>query len=247
MNTVYFSRRILFSGVFAVLFFALAYQTVHASSYLGNSLIGWLAANALVMSIAYSINFPWIFGKTEQGNLKWLPALFMSPFLIVIRVVWAFQNMLIRCPCYSEVAPDLFVGRICEFETLPDGVTLFIDLTAEFPTPRSIRTKLPRLCLPTLDACAPAWKECRQIFDSIEKHQGRIYVCCANGQGRSITFVAALLGRLGICRSAIEAVRLIQLSRPTAKPNQDQMSFLEQAFQSMNSDSADRWPEASAP
>lgn len=229
MNGTYISRRIYF----AVLFVVLAHQAVRTGSNWNTLIIGWFAANAMAMSLAYFMNCPWVFGKTEQGHLRWIPALLMAPFLFVIRVVWTLQNMFVRSARYNKVAPDLFVGRICGYESLPDGITIFVDLTAEFPTPRSIRTKLPTVCLPTLDACNPDWDKCRHAFELIEKGQRRVYVCCANGHGRSITFVAAWLGRSGICHSAIEAVKLIQASRPSAKPNQDQMSFLNQAFQFM--------------
>ncbi len=234
MKGRFISRRILFAVVFAALSAALAFQANPASSSLLRLMIGWFTANAIAVSFAYFTNSSWIFGKTEQGKLRWIPAVLMTPLLSFFRFVWTLQNVIVRSPLYSEVTPDLFVGRICNYESLPDGITMFVDLTAEFPTPCSVRERLPTICIPTLDGCILDWESCRRAYESLLKRQQRIYVCCANGHGRSVTFAAAWLGYSGICHSATEAINLIRTHRPQASPNRDQMNFLEQVFQLMN-------------
>ena len=125
-------------------------------------------------------------------------------------------------------------GCSCNYESLPDGITIFVDLTDEFPTPRSFREQLPTICIPTLDGSIPDWETCRLAFELLSKRRQKVYACCANGHGRSVTFAAAWLGYSGICDSATEAINLIRTHRPHASPNREQRNFLEQVFHSMN-------------
>jgi protein-tyrosine phosphatase len=195
----------------------------------------WIAANALTISWAYFTSSPGVYGKKQDGSLQWPVALWMASWLLFGRVIWHLQNIVSRTPLYSEIVPDLFVGRLCGYQSLPRDVSVVVDLTAEFPTPRSMRENVLTICLPTLDGCPPDWKKCQQVFELISNQPGRIYVCCANGHGRSVTFVAAWLGLQGKCHSAPDAVKLIQTVRPSAAPNRDQISFLNNVFQTMNS------------
>jgi protein-tyrosine phosphatase len=126
------------------------------------------------------------------------------------------------------------VGRICSFRSLPDHIDLFIDMTAEFPTPRSIRESVEFVCLPTVDGCPPTLEDVGKGFAAIGTEPRRIYICCANGCGRSVTFTAALLGHRGVCHSCTEAVAFIKSSRSVAAPNADQWSFLDEFYKSLN-------------
>ena len=169
--------------------------------------------------------------RKEDGSIRWPVAFWMAPWLLFVRMVWHLHNIVSRTPLYSEIVPDLFVGRLCEYQSLPGDVSVVVDLTAEFPTPRSLRSKVLTICLPTLDGCPPDSKKCQQAFELIDNQSGRIYVCCANGHGRSVTFAAAWLGLQGKCLSAADSVKLIQAARPSAAPNRDQLSFLNNVFQ----------------
>ena len=234
MRGVSHHRRTSFAVVFATLSVAIAFIAFGADSPIWQAVVGWLATNAMILSIAYFMNWPGVYGKSEVGSLRWPVVLLMAPTLLFIRTVWQLQNIFFRTPLYNEIAPDLFVGRLCGYDSLPKGVTVVVDLTAEFHTPLSLQARVQTSRLPTLDGCPPDWKKCQQVFELIGTNHHRIYVCCANGHGRSVTFMAAWLGQQGKCHSAIEAVKLIQAARPTAAPNSDQMSFLVQVFQTMN-------------
>ena len=194
MNGVSHHRRTSFAVVFAALFVAIAFTAVRADSTIWKSVLGWIAAGTLLLSIAYFINWPGVFGKSEVGSLRWPIVMLMAPMLLFVRIVWQLQNIAIRTPLYNEIVPDLFVGRLCNYESL---------------------------------------QKCQQAFALIGNNHHRIYACCANGHGRSVTFMAAWLGYQRKCNSAIEAVRLIQAARPTAAPNSDQMSFLTQVFHTL--------------
>jgi protein-tyrosine phosphatase len=226
-------RRTTVAVVFAALAVAIAFTASRADANPGQAVSGWIAANVLALSIAYFRNWPGVFGKSEAGPLRWPLVLLMAPVLLFIRVVWQLQNLVFRTPLCNEIAPDLFVGRLCGYESLPKGVSVVVDLTAEFRTPHSLLKNVRTIRLPTLDGCPPDWAKCQQVFELLQNEPHRIYVCCANGHGRSVTLMAAWLGQLGMCHSAAEAVRIIQAARPTAAPNFDQMSFLTHVFQIM--------------
>lgn len=229
-------RRLQIAIIFGILSLLIAYRALESESIATAVCLGWLGANLMALSLAYFMNSPTVFGKTNLGTLHLVVALLMAPLLLVIRLVWILQNAILRPPLYHEIIPNLFVGRLCGYRSLPPDVTLMIDLTAEFPTPRSIRKSIPFFCVPTLDGCPPSKSRVQECVKLIGNDQQRVYVCCANGYGRSVTFMAALLGQLGRCRSAEEAVTLIQASRRDASPSRDQMAILRDLFQSIHQD-----------
>ncbi|SFH85588.1 dual specificity protein phosphatase family protein [Planctomicrobium piriforme] len=231
MKRKFISHRVMFALVFGLLAIVLAVRACRTQSILATVILAWVSANAFVLSLAYLGNWKKVFGKAEKGNLFWLAALFMSPMLAVIHSTWKLQNLFLSGPASNQVTINLFLGRRCEFKELPSGIGAFVDLTAEFATPASIRKKLPVYCIPTLDGCAPAWNACEKVFNQLHNRDLRIYVCCANGYGRSVTFLAAWLCERGVCRSPQEAIELIQSVRPQASPNRDQINSLILWFQ----------------
>ena len=58
MNGVSHHRRTSFAVVFAALFVAIAFTAVRADSTIWKSVLGWIAAGTLLLSIAYFINWP---------------------------------------------------------------------------------------------------------------------------------------------------------------------------------------------
>ena len=108
MTEVTKGRRFAFVTVFTVLGIALAVEAARARSKTGNFIFGWFALNAMTLSVAYLLNWPGVFEKTQQGRFRWASLLLMAPFLLVIRVVWKLQNTFIRSPLYNEVVPGLF-------------------------------------------------------------------------------------------------------------------------------------------
>jgi hypothetical protein len=155
----------------------------------------------------------------------------MAPYLLMAAVVWRVQNLFTDRCAWTEVAPGLSVGRRCSFHQLPPMTSAVIDVTAEFPTPRSLRAVGRGLAVPTLDGCAPTWEQCRKITSFVDEAPAAVYyIFCANGSGRSVTYVAALLGHRQLARSSGDAIALIQKKRSVAAPNVDQRQFLEKAF-----------------
>lgn len=219
-------RRIMFAVVFVLLGLVLCYTGLQSKFIFVCLFLLWAGSNFLVVSLAYFFNWRRVFGKTDQGTLHWPAVLFMAPFLTLTSLTWRLQNLVSPSPIYGEVAPHLYVGRRCQWKELPDGVTLVIDLTAEFATPRSIRESVQTICIPTLDGCCPDWSQCEQAFTALKSNEGGVYICCANGCGRSVTFTAAWMFRKGRCLNGDEAIQLIRMVRPNASPNRDQLDSL---------------------
>lgn len=224
-------RRISFGFVFVILCFTWAFAAVRADSTIGAFGFGWISLNALLLSFAYFINWPGVFGKGDVGAPRWFLVLLMSPALLFTQVAWQLQNIISRTPIFNEVAPGLYVGRRCAQSSLPSGVIVVVDLTAEFLVPLSLAPGIRNILLPTLDGCPPSQRICLKVLEEISTNYPQVYVCCANGHGRSVTFMAALLGQIGKCHTSSEALRMIQSARPTASPNSDQVSFLDEFFQ----------------
>ena len=221
-------RRIMFVVVFALLGMALCNAAIQAKTNVHFLLLSWAVSNLLIVSLAYLFDWRRVFGKTDQGSLLWPAALFMAPFLTFTHLTWWAQNFFSSSPIYGSVTSHLFVGRRCKFEDLPNGVTLVIDLTSEFATPHSVPDSVQTICVPTLDGCCPVWSQCGQAFETLKNNHGGVYICCANGCGRSVTFMAAWMLQTGQCGDVDEAIQMIRKGRPQANPNPDQLSSLQQ-------------------
>ena len=221
--------RYLFAVVFAGLGAVLLWKSVTSEHLAGTLIFGWLSLDLLLVSIAYLRQNARVFGKTDDGTMRLLPAIVMAPFLFFTWLVWWLQNLFSKEPIWNEVMPGLFVGRRCSFDCLPPNATTIIDLTAEFPTPRKIRRHTKVMCVPTLDGCSPDRADCLRLFDVLnENDDAVVYVHCANGHARSVTFVAGLLTNKGITNTPDAALQKLKQCRPRASPNADQRRFLQE-------------------
>lgn len=224
------SRRIKYGIVFTLLGIVLLGLALD-QGLVAMILLAWSGVCLVVLGQAYFWNYPAIFGKQQDGTLRWPEQLLMMPYLILAAATWWVQNLFTdKCP-WSGVAPNLYVGRRCSLQELPPSTSGVIDVTAEFPTPRTLRQRSRLLVVPTLDGSAPSWSQCQQVVDFVSADPtGVYYVHCANGAGRSVTYVAILLGLKGLTASASEAIDSIRKARRVASPNTDQQRFIEEAF-----------------
>lgn len=219
--------RSLFAVVFAGLGAVLLWKSLTNEHLAGRLIFAWISLDLLLVSIAYRRQNARVFGKTDDGTMRPLPAIVMAPFLFFTWLVWRLQNLFSREPIWNEVMPGLFVGRRCSFDCLPPNATTVIDLTAEFPAPGRIRRRTELVCIPTLDGCSPDQADCLRLFELLKANEGAvIYVHCANGHARSVTFVAGLLTQRGITDTPDAAIQKLRQCRPRASPNADQRRFL---------------------
>lgn len=227
--------RYLFAIVFAGLGAMLFWKAITSKHFAVALIFGWCSLDLFVVSIAFLRRNFRVFGKTDDGTMRPLRAIVMAPFLFFTWVVWRLQNLSSREPIWNEVTPGLFVGRRCSFDCLPPKTTMVIDLTAEFPTPPEIRRRTTVVCLPTLDGCPPNQADCLRLFDLLNASgDAVVYVHCANGHARSVTFVAALLSKRGITETSDEAIQKLKQCRPKASPNADQRRFLQELLRRQN-------------
>src|SRR5262249_24044909 len=146
--------------------------------------------------------------------------LLLLPYLAFTWIVWRLQTALQREPIWNQIAPKIFAGRRCRCEQLPPGVARVIDFTAEFPGNLRGARAVRWLSIPVLDGCAPSPADCRLGFAfRDEDPESAVYVCCANGHGRSMTLVCALLMKLGVAEAPDEAIAFVSKCRPKASLN----------------------------
>jgi protein-tyrosine phosphatase len=201
---------------YALIFFLLgAYLAVLAGLFGGLCwLLLWPALNGFLLSAGYLGLGPRICGKRADGRLAWWAVVLLLPYLTATWVLWHLGRRLSREPPCHEVAPALWVGRRPFVHELPDGVTLVVDLTAEFIAHRKVVQGRTYLCLPTLDTAAPEEKAFQHVVGRIVGWQGAVYVHCAAGHGRSAAVAAAVVMARGLAGSVQEAEDLLRQARP---------------------------------
>ena len=224
-------RRYKYAVAFVALGIALLISAYRTSTWIGWLIFAWFATSLLLVGIAYAIKWAGVFGKTATGAVHSILIVIMLPFLLFTWIVWFFQNRFVSASTWNRVTPRIYLGRRCQRTHLPPDISCIVDVTAEFPFPRSVRDGCFVISIPTLDGCPPRWRDCQRVFEFMERNpNAAIYVYCANGHGRSVTLVATLLGLLGEASSVNGALEIIKSARPTISPNSDQRHFLNEAF-----------------
>jgi hypothetical protein len=187
----------------------------------------WFSVDLWVVGLAYLVNWKTVFGKTPDGSLRIGHRIVMLPYLAFCWTVWHLQNLLSAEPIWNEVAPGFIVGRRCRFSQLPPGTSKVIDFTAEFAGDKATRRAVQWLIIPVLDGCAPDLKDYQTGFAFLgEPGESAIYLCCANGHGRSATFACALLMKLAKAPTPQAAVETVVSGRRRASLNGEQLRSL---------------------
>jgi protein-tyrosine phosphatase len=213
---------------YAFVFTLLGIELIAAGIFLGGAgrLLCWPGASFLLVAAAYAGLGPRVFGKRRDGRLAWWAVVLLLPYLGLAWLVWYVQRSLSREPCCSPAAPGLWFGRRPYGHELPPGVSLVVDLTAEFPEPRGVRTGRTYLCAPILDGAATDEQTFRELIDKINAWPGGVYVHCAMGHGRSAMVAAAVLLARGLATTAGEAERLLRRVRSGVRLNRAQRVLL---------------------
>lgn len=192
-------------------------------------LLTWPAASLAIAALAYLGLGPRPFGKRDDGRLGWPEALLLLPFLLFTWSVWHLGRWLGGEDASNEVSPGLWVGRRPFRPELPEGTTLVVDLTCEFPVHAPIRAEVDVVCHPTLDGTAPAAAGLegvlQRILSALEAG-GRVYVHCAAGHGRSATVAALVLLRRGLAADVDAAEALLRVRRPRIRLNRGQRALV---------------------
>ncbi|HTU93187.1 MAG TPA: hypothetical protein VMF69_24115, partial [Gemmataceae bacterium] len=130
-------------------------------------LLMWPSLSFLVVAAAYAGLGPCLLGKRGDGSMALWAVFLLLPYLLLTWSLWYVQRRFSREPCCNEITPGLWIGRRAIAQELPPRIDLVIDLTAEFPEPRRIRSGRPYFCLPILDGSVPPENELRELVERI--------------------------------------------------------------------------------
>ncbi|RFC49110.1 MAG: Protein-tyrosine phosphatase [Verrucomicrobia bacterium] len=189
--------------------------------------VGWLLIWAGVsfgwIALGYAGMGPRVFRKTSSGRIPLAWKVLNLPYLSMTWLVWHAVRLLSREEAFNTIDANLVIGRRLLASEAPDGFDHYVDLTAEFEEPAPIRIRPGYRCLPILDAAVPAIEELREAVES--SVNGRVFVHCAQGHGRTGLFALALLLRRGRVQTVEEGVGLLRSLRPAVRLNRVQLAF----------------------
>jgi protein-tyrosine phosphatase len=180
----------------------------------------WLGCDFLVLGIAHGRGAHRVFGKRADGSFPLWSWFVFLPLLIYTTVVWHLIRLFSREPARNAVTEQLVVGRrllAFEFEGEFDN---FVDLTAEFSEPSSIRCSPSYRSFPILDGGAPTPEALRAAVASLRP--GRTFIHCAQGHGRTGLFALAVLLNSGVARSVEDGLRMLSVARPAIRLSAEQ-------------------------
>lgn len=189
----------------------------------------WPGLAFLLVSLAYWVRAPWVFGKRKDGTRRWLATLLLLPFLGLIYATWSAWVWIAAGPAYQRVMDSLIVARRLRAHEYPEGITLIADLTSEMLDPKSIRQAPGYRCFPALDAAPIPPAELLKIVQQLRIEPGeQLLIHCANGHGRTGMVAAAWLIERGEVHSVEEALELLQSKRPTLRLGRSQRRAVEE-------------------
>ncbi len=218
--------------VYALVFVLFGVYLTALAALLGGAgwLLLWPALAFGLVGAGFAGLRPGVFGKRADGRLAAWAVLLLLPYLALTWALWHLLRLFSREPCCHEVSPGVWVGRRALARELPAGVSLVVDLTAEFPEPRAVVRGRSYLCLPTLDTAAPERAAFVSLIERLKGHAGGIYVHCASGHGRSATVVAGLLLARGLARDVREAEQVLRRARPGVRLKKAQRALLQRCW-----------------
>ena len=220
----------LIFGVFAVITARWAYL-----SQVGSLPAYWIAANLMIISAAYIMLGPRVYGKRADGTRSLLSQFTLLPYTSITHSLWHVTRLFRSGSAYDQLTDDILIGRRLLSRELPDQVEAVIDLTCEFTEPAKLRSKCYSN-FPILDASTPSAIELVAWASRVADISGCKYIHCAEGHGRTGMFSAALLYARGECSSAAAAIELIQKCRPNVRLQRSQILILEKAIEIMKAE-----------
>ncbi len=192
----------------------------------------WLGVSFLVVACSYLGLGAGPFGKRKTGTLHPVSVIVLLPYLLLAWLVWHGSRVFRRIAPYNTLRDDIIIGRRLLPAEVPDGVDTVLDLTCEFPEPAGVRSGRRYFALPVLDQGVPALETLLEVLSEIRcSLQGRLYIHCAEGHGRTAMVAAVLLLRDGVATSPDDALRLIQQARPTVRLSARQRDFVAAAHE----------------
>jgi protein-tyrosine phosphatase len=160
-------------------------------------ILWWPAAILAAAWVVYWFDAPHAFGKRADGTLPWFAWAVWWPVFIAQWVGHELARSVTSEPVANEVAPGVWVGRRPREHEVPAGIAIVVDLCAEMPAARGVKTGREYITEPTLDARTPPPARLAAIADQVLAAGGPAFIHCAFGHGRSATVAAAVLVQRG--------------------------------------------------
>lgn len=184
-------------------------------------LMVWPVTSSLYLGLAYWLNSPrMVLGKQADGSISWFLFVFNMPWLLLTYVLHHLQKVFTKeARCHEIIGHNIWIGRMPGIGSDVSGFEQVIDLTAEF----TVWYQRPKVyvCCPNLDGIALKNFEMNEIDATL-----KTLIHCAQGHGRSATFLSQLLASKDPELTPLEALHLIQKQRPHAKPSSGQLDQL---------------------
>ena len=211
---------------YTIIFFMLGGLVSYLAVTLGGwwHLLHWFSFSCFALSAAYAGLGPRVFGKRPAGRIPIWSKIIHFPYMAYSEGIWQLTRLLSRENPTDMVSDDLILGRRLRVRELPEGVSNYVDLTAEVEDPAEIRQSTHYLNLPILDASVPSLDALHSIIAQLKP--GTTFVHCAEGHGRTCLFALALLAERHRIRSFDEGMVLIKSARPGVGLNKTQKEFI---------------------
>jgi hypothetical protein len=177
------------------------------------------------LAVAHGKGAHRLFGKRPDGTLPLWSWLAFLPLLVYMSAIWHLIRILEREPARSVVTGQLVIGRRLLGSELDEQFDNYVDLTAEFAEPSTIRRSPAYRSFPILNDAAPSPEALRAAIHSLRP--GRTFVHCGRGYGRAGLFALAALLNSGEAASVEDGLRLLKAARPGVRLNQEQFRCIQ--------------------
>lgn len=187
-------------------------------------LAAWLGISFILTGLGYAFIGAGVYGKRATGRLSFWAMMLHLPFFIYALIVWHAVRRLIRENSYDCITENIIIGRRLLPAEYPEGIDTIIDLTAEFIEPIGLIESVNYIALPILDGSVPAIDALNDALAKIP--EGKLYIHCAQGHGRTGLFTSILLIRRGVVSNLDEALALLKAKRPALALTPEQKQFV---------------------
>src|SRR5438874_12779044 len=185
----------------------------------------WPGGGFVALAIAHRKGAHRLFGKRPDGSLPLWSWLVFFPLLVYMWAIWHLTRIVKHEPARSVVSRQLVIERRLLASELDENFDNYIDLTAEFAEPSTIRRCPAYRSFPILNDAAPSPEALRAAIHSLRP--GRTFVHCGRGYGRAGLFALAALLTSGEAASVEDGMRMLRAARPGVRLNQEQQRCIQ--------------------
>lgn len=205
---------------------ATAYAGAGVAGLVVAALLAWFGVTSVLVALIYFARAPQALGKRRAAGTfpLWARAIWL-PYFAIAALVVAYIRVRTVESAADEVATGIFVGRVPPKGDVPPGVTLVIDLCAEFAAARRSADTTAYLAIPTLDGCAPHAADASAAILLARQHP-KVLVHCAAGHGRSATVAVLIALDRGLFVDGDDAIRAFQCVRRGVAPTSEQRALI---------------------